>query len=1310
MAPPNFPSSLRPSRNALNFTSSADRRQPQARNNQGRRPTQDDHIDWRDWSLISLYVTDLPIDVTTLQVWRNFKKFGELSYIDIKPNSDHRGRSATVTYKPPPAVPFWEVNTPMRYQHGKGVHTDINVRLDRQQTKNQTIPSPTRANVKYNQEYYLIGDRIDFGVLTEPSSFLALRTRVADKNFSVRFGVNLYFKEISVFFPSAFTSDNSGLKVREYRFRVAFDQNFRISQIGGPDDDIILFLDIDSPPPYFKKLSEAARGSHVDEARTWREDDLWARQTDIADTKNKLLSIDKLPVSVEKGFVSIETGRWLAFRISFPRSNQNETTLRILQDALKDFNVSIKHETQLKVRLPTDKDKPALWRVLDQDEIVKDSTASSRLLTLMTPHIKFAFPVRYQLEVCVSHRLLSEYTIDQEFLTKLASFPQSKALQFLRAVDHRGQIFLRPMDVFEDMDFRKPVKTPKLPENCMEIHHATVTPTTVYFNTPSVEITNRVIRQYKQHADRFLRVRFEDDEYRGNTRLYASVNNKMTNVFARVRRTLKHGIVLGPRHYRFLAWGNSQLKQHGAYLFADLPGVITADDIRRKMGEFSKEKIVAKCAARMGQCFSTTRTLTCRLPRIHESVCIADIRTADRQYIFTDGVGKMSDMVARLAGDRMGIKNDVPSVIQFRLGGCKGVLTIDPNMRGAIDIRVRESQFKFASPSNDLEIIRCSNFATADLNRQLILVLSELGVEDGVFLKIQEALINDITKAMTSDDAAVRALLDRVDPNLMTPVIADIIGKGSFRAAKEPFVTSVLRLWRSWSLKYLKEKARLPIPKSAFVLGCTDETQNLRGHFHHPEITKDTSYEEQEKWLPEIFLQITDQHSGNVLVVEGLCVVARNPSLHRGDIRVVKAVDVLALHHIRDAVVFPQTGHRDLPSMCSGGDLDGDDFVVIWDQDLLPTVWNQEPFHYKAPTPKQAEDIVSTDQIISFFVDYMENDFLGRIAHAHLAWADDKGLDSDECLRLVELHSMSVDYAKTGVPARMEKHLVRDGGYPHFMEKKGKPYHSRKILGKLYDAVEKVRFEPEYDMNFDSRIINAASPPEVLYQHVKILKASYDDSMRQIMAQHKIKTEFEVWTTFVLDHSKKSTEYKFHEEIGRISATLKEQYFITIADLMGGRSLEHLAPFAVAAYRFTQMQVHDALKHKDETDGEDSGYGEMPFISFPWLLHETLTKIAAGALLRSDDGEGTNDAGITFDEEGNPVFPVFPALSGVGLSLPTTDSAPCYSDPSQGIDQLQKGDPLQKDDLLQKDDASVGEPESIESRMKALLVEDSDSD
>jgi RNA-dependent RNA polymerase len=279
---------------------------------------------------------------------------------------------------------------------------------------------------------------------------------------------------------------------------------------------------------------------------------------------------------------------------------------------------------------------------------------------------------------------------------------------------------------------------------------------------------------------------------------------------------------------------------------------------------------------------------------------------------------------------------------------------------------------------------------------------------------------------MVDKRAAMQALRETIDPNLITLNLASML-EADFSLTEEPFVMSLIQLWRAWTLKYLKEKAKIPVCQGAFVLGVADETDTLKGHVNDLQAGPRATEAERHEALPEIFIQITDaQNSGKRRIIQGVCIIARNPSLHRGDIRVVKAIDTPNLHHLCDVLVMPAKGDRDLPSMCSGGDLDGDDYIVVWDEELIPTLWNVKPFHYNAPDPVTKKKI-STNDIIGFFCDYMQNDFLGRIANAHLAAADylDDGLDSKQCLKLVELHSIAVDYPKTGVPAVMTRDLDR---------------------------------------------------------------------------------------------------------------------------------------------------------------------------------------------------------------------------------------------------------------------------------------------
>jgi RNA-dependent RNA polymerase len=1157
--------------------------------------------------------------------------------------------------RPPPKKDFWR-EARHNFKDGSGLVTTVGVRLSNRQRENFTIPSPVQEGVVYNEEMVchprlpchhilttlqeLHAESIKFGVLTNSSTMMTMKTRQSMPESKVRLILNLKRKEIEVRFPSLVRVARTRLYDDypwfrpEYRFCVSLDQDLSIAQVHDPDRRISFVLRLNTPPPYSQKQHSEVHGSHVTEAPRWLENDVWLRQTMIADPQHEV-DYDTTPISLAGSEGAINIGRWTAFCITFDETARDVDKFGDMTNALRDFNVKVATVIGFKHILP----EPPVWEFLDRDLRPHAVVAAPhvRKVSLLEEFasLTLPFPVRYLLDVCISTGRLNEYVVREDFLQALVRAGEFKACNRLKLILDlpQNKELADPMSIFNDRKFRPILrKQPKTPDNCALIYSATVTATTIIFHAPSMEITNRIIRQYKQHSDRFLRVRFEDDKYKGNSKIYATTTNKMDAIFQRAKRTLASGIKIGDRKYEFLAWGNSQLREHGAYFFADLPNILTASQIRAVMGTFDHEKIIAKRAARMGQCFSTTKPVKLRIPRVTRTSLIDDV--VRNGYTFTDGVGQISPLLADLINNQLKLDDQTPSLFQFRLGGCKGVLAVSEDLKG-IDIRLRNSQFKFPSESNDLEIIRCSKFEGAHLNRQLILVLSALGVDDSVFLEMQDREMKELEAAMHHDASAQAKLKTAVDANGSTLELAEMVERG-FRASNDPFVTSLLHLWRAWSLKYLKEKAKLHVGNGATLLGCVDETKTLRGHYNHNQPQSNARYEERLKSLPQIFVQLETSESkerrskqkreGEVPdlpvyeVKKGICLVARNPSLHEGDIRVVMAVDVQGLSHLRDVVVFPQTGDRDLPNMCSGGDLDGDDYLVIWAEDphsrrprfdLLPSIWNAEPMGYASPEPLRAEGDITQNDIIGFFDQYMRNDFLGRIAHAHLGWADDhdEGLRSDQCLELANLHSQAVDYPKTGRPAKLPRALDRFE-WPHFMEKKGgKEYHSRKVLGRLYDKVDRVRFVPNYRGQFDTRILNALQPSQEVCDEVEELKREYDASVRRIMAQHEIKTEFEVWSTFVLDHSKASPDFKFHEEIGNISKSLKEEFEEAIVEAAGGRTLDQLQPYAVAAYQLVRKEVSEALEEVDNGEREEVPE-QMPFMSFPWVLQETLGRLA----------------------------------------------------------------------------------------------------
>jgi len=71
---------------------------------------------------------------------------------------------------------------------------------------------------------------------------------------------------------------------------------------------------------------------------------------------------------------------------------------------------------------------------------------------------------------------------------------------------------------------------------------------------------------------------------------------------------------------------------------------------------------------------------------------------------------------------------------------------------------------------------------------------------------------------------------------------------------------------------------------------------------------------------------------------EWACGCTQSPALHPDDVQLVQAVILpqsSALWNLRNCIVFSQNGLRDLPSMLSGGDLDGDLYNIIYDEQLM---------------------------------------------------------------------------------------------------------------------------------------------------------------------------------------------------------------------------------------------------------------------------------------------------------------------------------------------------------------------------------------
>ncbi|EEY19582.1 RNA-dependent RNA polymerase [Verticillium alfalfae VaMs.102] len=89
------------------------------------------------------------------------------------------------------------------------------------------------------------------------------------------------------------------------------------------------------------------------------------------------------------------------------------------------------------------------------------------------------------------------------------------------------------------------------------------------------------------------------------------------------------------------------------------------------------------------------------------------------------------------------------------------------------------------------------------------------------------------------------------------------------------------------------------------------------------------------------------------------------------------------LRDLRNCIVFSQHGDQDLPSQLSGGDLNGDQYNIIWDRQACPKRFFASA-DYSRITPTELNRQVTRDGKAGFFVDFMKSDMLGMITTEHL--------------------------------------------------------------------------------------------------------------------------------------------------------------------------------------------------------------------------------------------------------------------------------------------------------------------------------------
>ena len=547
-----------------------------------------------------------------------------------------------------------------------------------------------------------------------------------------------------------------------------------------------------------------------------------------------------------------------------------------------------------------------------------------------------------------------------------------------------------------------------------------ITPTYILFTPYILDQGNRVLREYVKSTDETFLCNFKMDNM-GSDRW----DNDILVEF--MKFILSKGFTIAYKNFRFFNYSQSQFRNLSCWLSTN------PEEIIKKLGDFSQIKPVCKYAARISQTLTTTIS-TIKIPK--DKIEYIDEVEHDN-YKFSDGVGKISFTLAKQINDEFLKLDYIPSCFQGRFMGCKGVwTTMWDDYSGKIYYRPSQKKFDLLPDDNReffyFELCDYSRYIQSYLNRQVILLLNALGVDENNFTK----KLDDYHKKL-ENQKFVLSLVHYPEWNRMfNKMYSCGINRINDRLIKSLVESNLNILYSD-----IKNKARIYIEESAYVKGIMDEFNVLE--------------------YGEAYLHIKRDNFD--LILDKKCAVAKCPCLYPGDIRLLtfrkyhknniatKKYEIF--NRYENVIIFPSKGKRPHPNECSGSDLDGDDYFVFYDKDLIPenTI---DPLSYDSkPAKIDKIEPYTINDVISYYAEYINYNNLGLISDAHSAFCDKEkdGAKSETSEELAKKFSRAVDAPKTGDKVEL-KDSENPKEFPHFMEKnKNKSYHSKKILGKLYD-------------------------------------------------------------------------------------------------------------------------------------------------------------------------------------------------------------------------------------------------------------------
>ena len=579
----------------------------------------------------------------------------------------------------------------------------------------------------------------------------------------------------------------------------------------------------------------------------------------------------------------------------------------------------------------------------------------------------------------------------------------------------------------------KPSKNPIL----THVQRCIITPTYILFTPYILDQGNRILRDFLPSTNLSVLCAFKMDNFEEG-----KWNNKFLIEY--IKYLMSEGFYLGEKRFKFFNFSQSQFRNMSCWFLTN------PKEILEKTGDYSNIKIVAKFGSRVSQTLTTT-IKTIEIPDDH-IVYINDVLLKKKikdekgnerevEYNFSDGVGKISYILAQQIAKIIHL-NNVPACFQGRFLGCKGVwTTIYDDFTGNIYIRPSQEKFKIKKniqKKNYFELCDYSRYIQAYLNRQVILLMTANGIPEGNFMK----KLHEYRQRLEDEKFVLSLVHYNEWNNLFQQMNFCGINKMNDRLMKSLLESNLYILYND-----IKNKARIYVEDSAYVIGIMDEFGILE--------------------YGQAFLHIKRKNLD--LILNKKCTIAKCPCLHPGDVRVldfkcyIEGDETTEKYKIfekyENALIFPSKGKRPHPNECSGSDLDGDNYFVFYDKDLIiDDKYLSDPMNYSFSLKSMQKDNIDIDDVIEYFAEYTNLNNLGLIGDAHLALSDKdpKHAKGEIPMKIAQKFSRAVDAPKTGDDVKLDEN-ENPKKFPHYMCKApSKTYTSNFILGKLYDEINNI--------------------------------------------------------------------------------------------------------------------------------------------------------------------------------------------------------------------------------------------------------------